>query len=526
MTQVTRTPRIALGILQILPFVLVVVGAMVGISLDLHKSDPTNRLRYHAIPVAISQLYHERAHDYTAYRSLAHRFQGGGQLEDLIDFAIAHEVPEDDPTYFWTADDRGLSDFVYLSFKLFGPGMRSIFLFWFLLLALSVLAYLLAFSHDRLALSVLNLTCLAIVVCIPVYVRSQGFEFSELSIHISESRLFEFLAGVATIFFIYSAACETRLARGRWLVGMILQALLLAFLLHNRSSLAWLFVSLITYSAIVLIFRHRRFGRRALQGAQIAIPLVIVMAWVAVPTYHAVMFHPSYKGEIGPRTVWHNFLMGMYYSPTFARDFSLTGVSDAQAVDAVLTHMKNTSDARLDETWNTTHILNSLGSHNEFSWRTYEAVAKEMVFGKMSANPGATLRLFLLDKPAAIFNTVACGSMFLFCDDDTKAVQEPLARYAPLAVLPLSLVLILAYLFTKSPGPDHAVADDRSSELTSSTSRILFAGIVAFTLLGLGPSLLFYPAITQLGGPYLFGTIALYSVIFAAWSHVVRRLAS
>src|ERR1700685_2115484 len=35
----------------------------------------SNRLRYHAIPVVMSVLYHGRTHDYTAFSSLAILFQ-------------------------------------------------------------------------------------------------------------------------------------------------------------------------------------------------------------------------------------------------------------------------------------------------------------------------------------------------------------------------------------------------------------------------------------------------------------------
>ena len=80
------------------------------VHLGLHRSDPTTRTRYHAIPVVMSQIYHGRPHDYTAYWSIAAMYQSNWSLPAVIDWTLQHKVPPNDRTYFWVADDRGYGE--------------------------------------------------------------------------------------------------------------------------------------------------------------------------------------------------------------------------------------------------------------------------------------------------------------------------------------------------------------------------------------------------------------------------------
>ncbi|MBU3540827.1 hypothetical protein [Polynucleobacter sp. UB-Tiil-W10] len=86
---------------QILTFIslaLITVIFQRGIQLDLISS-VTDRIRFHAIPVAISFLYHGQPHDYTALREVAIPFQGAGPLHDLIADAVNKKVTGRDAYY-------------------------------------------------------------------------------------------------------------------------------------------------------------------------------------------------------------------------------------------------------------------------------------------------------------------------------------------------------------------------------------------------------------------------------------------
>src|SRR2546430_17601124 len=64
-----------------------------------------DRYRYHAIPVAISSMYHRRPHNFTAYKTLAFRFQAPGDLDTLIASSIKMTGSQLSGDYYWAADD-------------------------------------------------------------------------------------------------------------------------------------------------------------------------------------------------------------------------------------------------------------------------------------------------------------------------------------------------------------------------------------------------------------------------------------
>src|SRR5262245_16478984 len=153
----------------------------------------SNRYRFHAVPVAVSQLYHGRAHDYTAFRTLGHRFHDGSRdLDEQIAEAIQADPGTD--TYFWVADDRGLSDFVTAAFRLFGPEVRSLWRFWFLLLTASVGLFALGYWRRPAALALpvfvlFGLLVLAEALPLRTRIPFDG-RFWQEDIALYESRLF------------------------------------------------------------------------------------------------------------------------------------------------------------------------------------------------------------------------------------------------------------------------------------------------------------------------------------------------
>ena len=184
--------------LLILAACLVAVGLTAAID-DNHRLFKRlgNRYRFHAIPVALSQLYHGRDHDYTGYKSLAIAFQGPEtEIDDLITKYANPKTPVGDETYFWTADDRGLSDYVALAFQLNGPNLRSLSQLYFLLLGASVVLFAIGYWRNHLALSLMIPVVLGILfLSISFQFRAQvplvdGHHWLE-EISLFESRIFE-----------------------------------------------------------------------------------------------------------------------------------------------------------------------------------------------------------------------------------------------------------------------------------------------------------------------------------------------
>ncbi len=479
-------------------------------SYGIDRSDPSNRMRYHAIPVAISQIYHGRPHDYTGFKSIAMQFQSDYPLGKLIIQMTRAKVASDDAPYFWTADDRGLSDFVNGAFRLFGPRMKALYYFWFLLLGLSLAAALIRFRNDRIALAAVACTTVAIGATFPLYVRAPGLNFAELSVHISESRMLEILGALAAVHAILLLVRPPDANRLVENATLAVQTGLLAFLLHARMSLVWVFAAIGILAVMYLAVLWRR-GQRSMQPLRVIAALVI--GYIAVVALQAATFHPTYKSNLGARTVWHNALMGLSYDPTIAKSINIFSVDDAAVVESVIQDMKARSDLRLTPDWNRTTILNSFGGHNPFDWQTYEAVARSLVFRTIARYPAETLRMIVWDKPVNIYRIVTCQAMLIRCE----ASAMSWARFAPLSAT--SLVLLGAVIAGLCVGtPLYAAAS------TATAIAIVFGGTAILALLGLFPSLAFYPAITQLAGTLVFGTLATYLIIVAGFLYLYAWL--
>ena len=125
--QAARAVLTCLWVVLALAFIYVKGRAL---ALDTY---PMDRLRFHAIPIAVSEHYRGRVHDYTGYIPLAHAFQESAQLDDLIAWAVETPLSLGDPTYFWAADDHGMVDYVIGAFAWgtfpHAPTLRSLRLF-------------------------------------------------------------------------------------------------------------------------------------------------------------------------------------------------------------------------------------------------------------------------------------------------------------------------------------------------------------------------------------------------------------
>jgi hypothetical protein len=470
--------------------------------LGLSRADPSSRMRLHAIPVAISQIYHGRKHDYTAYWSVAMQFHNETPLAIAIQSAVTMPVSPQDRTYYWTADDRGLSDFVNIGFRLFGPSMSALFYYWYLLFGLSIFFAVARFRRDPTALTVIACGVISVAATLPALTRAASSAFAEASIHLTESRMFDVLAAVAAIHLILTMFRPA--ATPRWLnIGtMIAQAGLIAGCVHARTSVSWLFMGLLALGLFALLRRWQDFPKHPRANPVTAVLITVVIAWAGIHLYQRLMFNDAYRAQIGPRTFWHNVLMGLGANSTLAHTLNIE-LTDKSAIDAVITDMRKRNDPRLTEQWETQNILNSLGSHTTFDWRTYERVARDLIIRTFVAHPVTMLTLLLWDKPNEVIRTITCG--FLAIDRTCEQTQAGVPRgrtqhVGKLRWVWLGLFVMLSgslFLVRRNePGP---VRHGDPADVRGLVPAVLFMALV-----GLAPSIIVYPSVVQLGGCFVF----------------------
>ena len=357
--------------------------------LGLHQFAST-RYRFHAIPVAISALYHHRPHDYTSMRNLAHRFHDPNQdLDQQIRQAVHPDYDPGNGTYFWVADDRGLADYVIGAFWLFGPETLSLANFLYVVLGLGLALYTIGYWRTPEALVlplvvVFGWLALAQVMLHRVpFPNGQGYWGEEIALY--ESRMFDLLALVSVLHLAVLAAARPAVNRLAW-VTAIPQAAILVFLYHARSSIGWEYLALFALVAL----RFGAWGVQRLRDAELAprgalarpvfVAILLACSLVGLKQYQRAAYHRHYTSTYGQRTFWHNALMGLAYHPRLSEELPMALCDDRNAVDLVLARMEE-RDPNLDRSqWNWQAALNSLGNHNEFNWNRYEDVARGIYF--------------------------------------------------------------------------------------------------------------------------------------------------
>jgi hypothetical protein len=474
--------------LVLLAAALAVVGLIYAadVRLALHRT-PSNRFRYHAIPVAVSRVYHNWPHDYTASRNVAMQFQNYRRgVVGLLRESVDPPYPVGTGVYFWVADDRGLADYVAASFQLFGPRLRSLSKFYFVLLTSSLLLYAVGYWRlpGALVLPVAILSAWLVVIQVMRFPPDVSFRHwtwgTELCLWgedatLYESRMFDVL-GLLAVAHLMILAAAPRVPRAAW-VAAVPQAALLIFLYHARSSLGWQYLALFSAAGVrVVWFLCRRCPRDAVRPLYVAALLGASLA--GLHQYQRATFHPRYFEEHGRRTFWHNALMGLHHHPTLRAELPMEMCIDKDAIDVVLKWMEAREPGLDRNLWNSQAVLNSLGNQNEFDWPRYEAAARELYFELWRERPGQMLACHAVYKPLDV------GKQFVFA---LRLIWARFVRGGAPELLPAAAVLLGALVLVYRRG----LRDEGIREGVAAATRTVLV-LLPFSLI---PSVAFYPVI-------------------------------
>jgi hypothetical protein len=411
---------------------LLLIGCILCLDLCHGLSLGQDRIGYHPIyrfrqslAVAISRLHDPPASGYLAYGSVLNvltengfalfddelgqhldqpaseaLLNDGPRLDRIIGAAKDATIDTGAPPEIIRANELGLADYMYFSFRLFGDKISSFYYFFFLLVAVTCLFYVLQFRDSPFLLFLLVIF-LGELYFLESYVRSYGVQLNT----VSNSRLFSGLSLVPALH-ILLLLWQGPPLRAFTVAAVIVQSLIFAFLLSCRTELAWQ-VAMIAVVAcgigVSLLLRRRHQKHRNLIDRlaplwPAAIFLVVVFAYSTVVSMSA---DRRYAMEPKAHIIWHEVMIGLLNNSVELRREYLGDVPYGNRDNEVYTAVIRDLNARKDSS---SPIALRLGDGQltielKRGWAEYDRLVRSLA-----------LRI-IRDHPLAVLETVPAKIM-------------------------------------------------------------------------------------------------------------------
>ena len=312
---------------------------------DQTAFQPIYRLRQ-SLAIAVSRMHDPSPGHYLAYKSVVNVLSENGfavwdddpgphldvarwevlltngpLLNRIIKQAIDAPIDTSLPPEIIQANELGFADYIYLSFRLFGDRISSLYYFFYLIVAATCLVYILQFRNSPFLLFVLVIF-LGELYFLENYARSYGMQMQT----VFNSRLFSGLSLMPVLHVLF-LQWQRQPPRAFSVAGVIVQSLIFGFVLSCRTEAIWqvaMAVAVVCGSGILLVLPLRSRKRSDLVSK--LVPLWPALAFlIVVSAYSAVISLNAdgrYALEPKAHIVWHEILMGLLStSPELRRDY-------------------------------------------------------------------------------------------------------------------------------------------------------------------------------------------------------------
>jgi hypothetical protein len=364
--------------------------------------EPSWRYRIYAAPIVLSQIFYHRPHDYVGYRRLSIPFQAPTPSIDELVPTLQHiERVDRWGLFFILADDKGIVDFMWMAFRLYGIRTASLYSMYFTVLVASSALFIVSYCGDRRKLALLALFSLSLFATMPAF-AARPPAISVLDIH-----AFGILSIVATLH-VLLAATDPAPTRPLHLLTTLIQGLVMAFVYHARSStISYTAAVLIAYP--IIVYSDWGNNRSSLQRPSMFrrfVPLGILVSIIAlVPVYQRVMYHPDYFGRRATlgHVVYHNLLIGLQWNPHIRERYGL-GDGDLGVAGAVDTFLERKARHRIAgrEQWAAMGLL-TVTTQEAFDWVEYEEAGRELFTTILRQEPWESLLTYTYYHPLDIW---------------------------------------------------------------------------------------------------------------------------
>jgi hypothetical protein len=377
---------------------------------------PTYRLRQ-SLAVALSRLHDPPLGGYLAYKSVVDVLSADGfalldgdpgprldragisallndgpRLDRMIQQAMDVRIDPTLPPELIRANELGLADYIYVSFRLFGARISSLYYFLFVIVGLSCLLYAWQFRQSPFLLFLL-LIFAAELYFLENYARGYG----SLINTVTNSRLFSGLSPLPALH-ILLVLWQRLPPRFLTVVAVIGQSLIFSLLMSCRLEAAWQFAMVIAVAcgvALAALLAWRRWGEGNLMGRLGAPwPAAILVLVVSAHSFAiAKNADARYAAEPKDHILWHEVLMGILSTnPQLRLEYvgdTLRTYGDEEVYAAVIRDINARNDAsspivrRLPNGQLTIDLMSG--------WGEYDKLVKSLTLRIMYQHPLAVL---------------------------------------------------------------------------------------------------------------------------------------
>ncbi len=472
----------------------------------------------YSIPHSMSDLVFGSTKKYTSNREVRNAFTGElntdkGSVNGAINRILRLDKAKlTDGLYLWENEDKGIIDFVSMSFSTFGFKVQSILYFYFLIIFISSLAFIISNFYSISRLAILLQFFVMIYLVLPV--TSLHGQLSSLT----APRTFPVLSIIATIhciLFVFSPKND------RIHLSLVaLQSLIIIFTIHLRIVSNWQLFAIVIATVASLGIRHfnKIYFKKAIL-VYFAPIIFLASGLVALQMYKIIVIPIEYKKADQPltRVVWHNMFSGFAFNPQFTERYKIK-IDDRSIIDAAGNYL--IKNGRENE-WLGLGILDGGGREAGYPlirWSSYDQVVKEMFFTTCREFPLQCIKTLLLYKPASLLKTLgwAYGLRHLPPDldifiSDYKGVGDATKLQVIETTQKLDQQRLRAYLWT--------------SEVMILLGIVFFlmfykpydlkvlAGIFIFSICSFIPSIVGYPGAHTVLDAIIVGGLFIYTLI-------------
>ena len=294
-----------------------------------------------AVSIAISKIKYGLDEGYVGYRKIINiLYNIGGDNDKGVLISRVNEEISKTLNLTDVASD-GLhympclptwSDFVTAAFYIFGPNAKSLFYFYMLLLTVSIMTFIVSFRHNNahLYLSLITIVTFIVMINAPAVVTMTRVSH----------RFWPYLAIVPAFHIAIQLVDSHRLARWK-LIGSLIQAFILVFIIHCRNVAMYEFIFLFMAIPLYIIIGHiiKSRGRNALISfiqKGIIWPLVsLIICFVAMTIYSQVKLYPDYSKIRTGYPFWHMIYISLSAHPDACKKYDICKFSDTVAYKLV-----------------------------------------------------------------------------------------------------------------------------------------------------------------------------------------------